>query len=343
MKVDLSIGKGLLAFLLGVSMVTGAIAQGLPEFTWSHIADPGNAAASASNASSWGGGYNVGAVDYEFFLSTHETSNGQYAYFLNTVDPNGQNSNGLYNSNMGSQGNGGILFDSGAAAGEKYSVKSGYSLLPVVFVSWNDTARFVNWLHNGGEAASSTETGVYNMAETTPQRMEGATYWIPSANEWVKAAYYNPDSGTYSLYPTRSNATPANIAPNDVNSNSANFAYAVNNPGDPSGFLNLSQVGGYELAPSYYGTFDQGGNASEWLDTASGSNRFRRGGDWAFGEFYLAGPNSFSHNPQDELGYVGFRIAQVIPEPSTGLLLFLGGAAFLFARTARRRARSTEN
>ena len=36
-------------------------------------------------------------------------------------------------------------------------------------------------------------------------RNAGATYFIPSENEWYKAAYFNPSNSTYWTYPTQSN------------------------------------------------------------------------------------------------------------------------------------------
>ena len=94
---------------------------------------------------------------------------------------------------------------------------------PVFDVSWGDSARFANWLQNGqptnlGEAAGSTETGAYTLNGATSQsalmaigRNAGATYFIPSENEWYKAAYFNPSNGTYWTYPTQSNSTPSNV------------------------------------------------------------------------------------------------------------------------------------
>ena len=85
---------------------------------------------------------------------------------------------------------------------------------PVFDVTWGDAARFANWLQNGqptnlGEAAGSTETGAYTLNGATSQsalmaisRNAGATYFIPSENEWYKAAYFNPSNSTYWTYPT---------------------------------------------------------------------------------------------------------------------------------------------
>ena len=53
-------------------------------------------------------------------------------------------------------------------------------------------------------------------------RNPGATYFIPSENEWYKAAYYNPTKGTYWAYPTQSNAAPSNVL-SATGTNNANY------------------------------------------------------------------------------------------------------------------------
>jgi formylglycine-generating enzyme required for sulfatase activity len=64
---------------------------------------------------------------------------------------------------------------------------------PVNYVSWYDAARFTNWLHNG-QGAGSTETGAYTLSGNTGiiTKNVGATVWLPSEDEWCKAAYYQP-------------------------------------------------------------------------------------------------------------------------------------------------------
>jgi len=328
---------GLLAVVLAGGAMMESRAQ-LDSFSWVDIGNPGNP------ADSYFGG--VGSVDYTFRMSSLETTNLQWVHFLNTVDPNGTNPNGLYNANMASNAQGGITFDSAAAAGSKYAAKSGYGLLPVVYVSWNDAARFVNWLHNGAGPSSSTETGVYDMSLPQQERvrMAGARYWLPNEDEWHKAAYYDPTlnggTGGYYLYPTQSNTVPTSTSPNDTNANSANFysgsSYADPKAGDPSGTLFLTEVGGYEAAGSYYGTFDQGGNVWEWTERINGSSRGLRGGSWGT---FLDGDNLSAsyrndNTPALENGLVGFRVASV-PEPSTAMLMLLGGAAYLLAKRRR--------
>ena len=221
-------------------------------------------------------------------------------------------------------------------------------MMPVVYVSWNDAARFVNWLHNGAAAESSTETGVYNMSlpQQDRARLAGATYWLPNEDEWVKAAYYNPATETYSLYPTQTNTIPNSRVGDAIDANSGNFYRDV--PADPAGinkgyavtgsttFVNtqnyLTDVGAYSEADSFYGTFDQGGNVWEWTERVSGSSRGLRGASWYFhlGD-HLRASGRDNFDPTSEYNLVGFRVASV-PEPSTAMLILLGGSAFWLMR-----------
>jgi formylglycine-generating enzyme required for sulfatase activity len=81
-------------------------------------------------------------------------------------------------------------------------------------------------------------------------------------------------------------------------------------------------VGSYADQPSYYGTFDQGGNVLEWMDGGA-----TIGGQWYNGESGLRSTETYIAPYDHESDIVGFRLASAIPEPS-GLLLsalaFLG-------------------
>jgi hypothetical protein len=93
-------------------------------------------------------------------------------------------------------------------------------------------------------------------------------------------------------------------------------------------------VGAYTASPSYYGTFDQGGNAMEWNEALiSGGNRGVRGGAWTSDFFPLQSGISGYNTASDEQGYGGFRLAS-IPEPVPGALL-LTAAGFTLRRMRR--------
>lgn len=129
-----------------------------------------------------------GSVSYEYKIGKYPITNSVYCNFLNlkaASDPNG-----LYNTNMASQIYGGIT-RSGSSGSYTYSLKTNMDNKPVVYIGWTDAARFANWLHNGG-GSGSTETGAYtlNGLSTGIIKNANANFWIPSEDEWYKAAYY---------------------------------------------------------------------------------------------------------------------------------------------------------
>jgi formylglycine-generating enzyme required for sulfatase activity len=324
-----------LALLAGLFL--GVTAHATVTFDWATVGDPGNGADPLNSVSVPG----IGTVSTTYNIATTEVNLFQYTEFLNAVDPNGLNSLGLYNSSMASDANiAGIGFNSGAAAGSKYSV-IGSGDRPVTYVSWNDAARFTNWLNNG-QGSASTEFGVYDMSLTTPTRSASATYWIPSENEWYKAAYYDPGasgpSDDYWLYPTRSDSAPGNAI--GAGANQANYYagdFSVTQSASYSGSQNYLTAGGaYTASSSYYGTYDQGGNVWEWNDTViSGSSRGLRGGSWVNDGNFLQSSFRAFNDPTVGFGNGGFRVASV-PEPSAAVLVLMGGAGWLLWR--RRKA-----
>jgi len=206
---------------------------------------------------------------------------------------------------------------------------------PVNFVSWYDAARFSNWLNNG-QGTGDTEIGAYTLSDNTGLMLRniGAQVYIPSENEWYKAAYFDPTSSTgdgnnYWLYPTQSDNLPttayATITGDVSNSgvNVANYGNTVNWNGQDGNVTTIGSAG----ASNYYGTFDQGGNVFEWNDdVVLGHSRGQRGGAWngpwyalGFVDFLISSRQSFN-NPQLEGSNDGFRVATVasvpVPEPT---------------------------
>jgi formylglycine-generating enzyme len=100
-------------------------------------------------------------------------------------------------------------------------------------------------------------------------------------------------------------------------------------------------VGAYTSSPSYYGTFDQGGNVYEWNEMAvSSSQRGVRGGLWNGGSDILRSSFRDSSFATTEFMGIGFRVAS-IPEPGTAALI--GLAAVALFNTRRRRALPTRS
>jgi sulfatase modifying factor 1 len=301
---------------------------------WTVVGNAGNAGDPADGDSSTPGIQHYGAVAYAYKIGKYDVTNSQYIEFLNAKDPTGTNTLGLYNSDMSDATLGGIHFTAGNANGGKYSVISGRGNHPANSVTWYDAIRFANWLNNG-QGNSDIETGAYTILGGTPTptnglsitRNAGATVFLPSEDEWYKAAYYNPVTSSCFLYPTSSNMTPTGTAPT-ATPNSANCNAVVNQP---------TNVGAYTGTTSPYGAFDMGGNVNQWNEALiDGSFRGYRGGSFDNVVFGLESSLRANFDPASESSLIGFRVASV-PEPSTALLAVLACGLMWWKRQSFRR------
>lgn len=146
---------------------------------------------------------NLGVVNYSYNISDKEITNYQYVKFLNSVAV-GVSPIGLYKNEMTSSNVGGIVREGDGTAESPYiySVKPNMNDCPVVFVDYLSAIRFINWLSNGSlsgnDAVEKLENGSYSIQDEiyaiTKNRNRG--YYLPSLNEWHKAAYYLPISET---------------------------------------------------------------------------------------------------------------------------------------------------
>jgi len=307
---------------------------------WVTVGDPGNTADTRGSPNP------AGSVPDSFRIMKYEFTNEQYKDFLNAVAATDTYS--LYNTNMGGNVRGGIT-RSGSSGSYSYSVKTNMGDKPVNYVSWFDAARVANWLMNGSTGTSSTETGAYTLVGgqtngTVPAKNPGATFSIPTENEWYKAAYYKGGSANagYWNYATQSDATPKLVTAGSTGigltgsgSNFANFERGADWNGQDGNVTTVGTNGG----PSAYGAFDMSGNVLEWNDLtgAAGSNRGFRGGAWNSVSPYLG--IFFTNNtpfPSVEYNYIGFRLAASVPEPATSSTL-AAGLAIATLHLARRR------
>ncbi len=174
--------------------------------------------------------------------------------------------------------------------------------------SWHDGVHRA--LTNGGTPTPSNGPGV--------TRNASATFWLPSEDEWYKAAYHDASAdttGTYFNYATGSNSIPISDQPDD-NPNAVNYknddglangfndGYAVSGSTNfPRNTNPFTDVGAYTAAESSYGTLDQNGNVWEWNEAVltepgpgHSGNRGMRGASYAFDSFVLS---------------AGFRAAQL--------------------------------
>jgi len=320
------------------ALVFGAL--GLPHahavtIDWVTVGNPGNDPDPAT-------GSRYGAVNYGFRMAKYLVTIQQYTDFLNAVaatDPFG-----LYDENMALDLNVAGISRSGTSGEYSYSVinnggPSGNR--PITYVSWFDAARFANWMHNG-QGSGSTETGAYALngavGGTVPAKNSGAQFYIPTENEWYKAAFYSPVKGGagspgYYAYATQSDTAPGNTIGSGANqANYFNGVYSVTqSSADSFGQNYLTDVGAFTGSASYFGTFDQSGNVPEWTDFTDDvrGELWLRGGSWIGDAFSVSSSSRGGQAPSVGAG-IGFRLASPVPEPATlgmasGGLLLAGG------------------
>ena len=229
---------------------------------------------------------------HPFYLSDKEVTNAQYRRFKSA-------------------------HDSGQADGASLNADA----QPVVNISWNDAARYCNWLSNkdGLPPAYSEDNGKMQavMPMTTGYRLPTETEWAYVARKLdrQKTARY-PWTGVYPPSRAAGNFADASIA--DTLANTV--------PDYNDGYRGAAPVGSYPVQNG--GFYDLGGNVAEWTNDyyavypgmaetlvtdpagpASGDHHVGRDSSWRQGgiaELRLS-YRDYSRGPRPDLG---FRIAR---------------------------------
>ena len=295
------------------------------------IGNAGNAADTDANAKP----LSAGAVGYTYDIGKFEVSRDMIT---------------KYNANYGTANNLAItLYDM-----ESDGIVGGNGAnRPATGISWNEAARFVNWLNTstGNPAAYKfTTTGVNDNIDlwdsgdpgydvNNKYRNSLAKYFLPSYNEWYKAAYFKPDSPTSTSGTYYDFANGSDTAPTAVDSGTADNTAVYDGQSGPA---DVNSAGG--LSP--YGVMGLGGNVYEWeessggLANSSGSfTRGVRGGRWISGSDSLSSSSRINVNPSFEFNILGFRVASrsssappAVPEPSMMVIGTLFGVGGLMAK-----------
>jgi formylglycine-generating enzyme len=300
---------------------TATFGSGANTFTmdFTTIGNPGNAADI----------YQLGSVEYTYQIGTYEVSEDMITKYNATFGTANSLEISLYDKT-----------DSGGNSPNK----------PATGVTWNEAARFVNWLNTstGGHAAYKfTTNGVnddiaqWNSGDTgydpsNYYRNSLAKYVLPSSNEWYKAAYYDPNknggAGGYWEFPTGNDSAPTPVA------SGTTAGTAVYGQNFSQGPADVTQAGG--LSP--YGAMGLGGNVYEWDEDGGEAYRSFRSGWWISSsnanELRRVFAAYVPPNSQDEHPGFGFRVAslelsaEVVPEPSMMVIGTLFGLGGLIAR-----------
>lgn len=212
---------------------------------------------------------------------------------------------------------------------------------PATGVSWNEAARFVNWLNTStGHSPAykfTTDGANDNIALWTagdvgydpgnPFRNSNAFYFLPSEDEWYRAAFYNPSAGTYWDYATGSDSNPTGVASGTATGTAVYLQTLAAGPAD------ITAAGGL----SSFGTMGQSGNVFEWMESAatapndsSAKNRTIRGGYWYLDAFFLsAAAGRQGEAPTRQAFVFGFRVASVPAVLKASNIVKSGGSVSL--------------
>jgi hypothetical protein len=217
---------------------------------------------------------------------------------------------------------------------------------PATSIDWFEAARFVNWLNEstghtpaykfvnvigprggviGTEFALWEPSDVgYNSCNLFRNRF--AKYFLPSADEWYKAAYFDPATNTWYDFPTGSNMPSTSVA-GGIDPGTAIYRQELS-----AGPADIMNAGG--LSP--YGTMAQGGNVGEWeesaMDLLNNNTAERRGGRGDNWQELGAGsaPVRSGGFPSIPHFAVGFRVVS-IPEPNT-MVIVISVSLFVLPR-----------
>ena len=273
------------------------------------VGDPGN---TGHRINPYDGG-RYGAVGYTYRIGKYEVSENQWDAVSSSANDL-LNNPGYWNDNQ-----------------------------PVAGISWNEAAMFTNWLTSGdvtsGVYAVDGNGIVTGIDRASAKSTYGAVYFLPTQDEWYKAAYYDPDKpggAGYWDYPTKHDNSSGK--PDGIDFAGDTTFDAVFRDGYDQGQPNSIDNAGLLSA---YGTMAQGGNVYEWTETEFSSFPLRvtRGGGWGFGSVSMDAETIAFDHVTIETFHTGFRVASsaAVPEPGSLIVWSLIGLTFAGIGWYRRR------
>ncbi len=276
-----------------------------------------------------------GSASEPFAIAKYDVTASEYQQFLEATEPSG--AHGLYHPEMNSDPAIACLTRTAAEDDIHYGVIPGRENLPITYVAWPDAIRYCNWFQHGKPTRGkvtpdTTETGAYTISSddvgnTIYTLQTNALYFLPSRDQWHKAAYYRHDINTYWTYPTHCSIAPGNSLTSGC-ANEANYRTGdLWNSYCKKTAPYLTDVGIFSDSAGPYGTFDMGGNVNQWTsDFDENDHAIALGGSWKSQYSYYTINDLENRSPgqhRDPLqGYndIGFRIAgspDLVPKPTS--------------------------
>ena len=230
----------------------------------------------------------------QFYLSTTEVTNAQFAAFMAT-------------------------HDSGSYKGHDLSAAN----LPVVNITWEDAARYCNWLSekDGLEKAYHENNGTLKLRQPVT-----TGYRLPTESEWEWVARIDKNGKT-KRYNWGNTFPPIKVSGNYADQSASELLDNVI-PNYNDGYVTAAPIGSFRS--NHNGIFDQGGNVAEWCNDyhtsyaslsnellidptgpTDGTKHVIRGASWLRGD--LSNTRlSYRHQSNKKHVDVGFRIARFL-------------------------------
>jgi len=295
-----------------------------------------------------------GSVGYEYSIGKYEVTTAQWVEFFNAAF---DRSDGPLPNLTPPTHWGAVSTTPNNPGGQRWRVPAGNEMMPVGNISWRMSAMLCNWYENHKSTdrsafmngAYDVSTFGYSGTTFTDQfyHNPGAHYWIPTWDEWLKAAHYDPNKNGpgeagWWKFAMKRDTYPAYGPPGAMVDGELAQANAGWTSIDFPGYDPLSvPLGAYPNAPSPWGLLDAAGGSSEWTEEIRfvvGLYPTFRGIDGS-SRITSTGPDFVNfigaEYPSINLLDYGFRIASSVPAPGSCAL-----AVGLLATCARRKRRS---
>jgi hypothetical protein len=316
-----------------------------------------------------------GSVAYEYRIGKYEVTSAQWVEFFNAAYD--RPANDRLPHLIPPTFWGGISTTPTVPGGQRWTTTPQSAMLPTGNIDWRMAAMYCNWLHNdkrtdraaflNGAYDVSTFGYFGNIFTDQATHHPDARYWIPTLDEHLKAAHYDPaklnSDGTRGGWWRYNNSsdTPHAYGPPGVRVGRDQFRNPIPDPNGPLatangvwsdiGFPNGPNpfsipLGAYPTVQSPWGLLDLAGATTEWTEgifTSTIGEKYR-----LFEGSYWRQAPPLQHS-LDDLGWpggefpsipfhdFGFRIASSVPSPGPCVA---GVGAVLLSHARRRRSTS---